>query len=70
MRQTRSLKSVMNQDMERFRAELSGLAPTEMERSMLTCIRKIYRMTEKGTERWSRRTKAKVRAIIEGALEL
>ena len=68
MRQTRSLKSVMNQDRERFRAELSGLAPTPMERNMLECIRAIYKMTDSAAPRWTRRTKAQVRSMIEAAI--
>ena len=48
---------------------MRGVGPTPMEEVLLRTLREVYALTEPGGPRWNRKTRERVRAIIEGAWE-
>lgn len=63
------IERAIRSDQMGLRLAMSGKGPTPLEETLLRTLREVYAMTEEGGPRWSRRTRERVRAVIEGAWE-
>lgn len=59
---------MLNSDEQRLAMEMSNRGISEMERTMMGVLQKLYAMTGKESGRWNRKTKGEVRRILEGAV--